>query len=611
MQARSGGNPRSTRDGQFDCSDGQVWHNFRMKWISGLPGLAIAVWIAPLAFGQANAPLDRRVQQLFEQRCAECHGTGQARLQRVRVPRLDAGTDLAALARNPDFVVAGSALASPLWHRISAPADDPNRMPASTATDPHPPLSAAELALVRDWINRAPAAGSALVSDRAVLHSIQQDLTAQPEAQRPYYRYLTLNNLVNAGESDSRLELYRAALNKLINSLSTGPRIVRLVPVNASGSAYRLDLRDYGWGAERWELLTQAYPYGLQFNLQVEQSIAAMTGSELAYLRGDWFTFAASQPPFYHQLLGLPATDRDLEETLEVNVPKNIREGAARRAGFSKSGETVSHRLLERHPRADGAYYWRSYDFEGSIGKRDLFSRPLGPVEMHYRYAFVHDGSEILWSLPNGLQAYLLVDAKGNRLNRASPFMTQDSARRDTMVINGISCLRCHAQGIAVGPKMRIQDEIRTVSLRTWGMTDHETKLVRELYPVPTEFQPLYQGDANRFQTALQLLGVSASAPEPIGALFQRFLDDITPEGFAAELGQGGAADLFRRLKQSADPDLRILAGRLEAGGAIGRQGFALRFRRIAEELQLGQVRNFSPVNFEEFYPTPVRQIVP
>src|SRR5436309_7964930 len=95
-------------------------------------------------------------------------------------------------------------------------------------------------------------------------------------------------------------------------------------------------------------------------------------------LRADWFVAAASRPPFYHDFLQLPTTDRSLERLLQVDVLSNLEEDNAMRAGFNGSGVAQANRLIERHDAAHGAY-WRSYDFSDNIGRHNLFERPLGP----------------------------------------------------------------------------------------------------------------------------------------------------------------------------------------------------------------------------------------
>ena len=125
----------------------------------------------------------------------------------------------------------------------------------------------------------------------------------------------------------------------------------------------------------------------------------------------DWFIATASTPPLYHDLLSLPLTDRGLETRLEVDVARNLVNAPGVRvwrAGFNNSGVSTNNRVVERHTSRYGAY-WKSYDFAGSVGKQNIFTNPLN---------FTHDGGEVIFNLPNGLQGYYLVNASGFRLDR-------------------------------------------------------------------------------------------------------------------------------------------------------------------------------------------------
>src|SRR5581483_5223157 len=90
--------------------------------------------------------------------------------------------------------------------------------------------------------------------------------------------------------------------------------------------------------------------------------------------------------------------------------------------------------------------YWKSYDFAGNAQRKNLFSHPLGPGDGDSD--FQHDGGELIFSLPNGLQGYLLIDAKGNRIDKGPVAIVSDPKQGDRQVANGISCMSCHARGM-------------------------------------------------------------------------------------------------------------------------------------------------------------------
>ena len=75
--------------------------------------------------------------------------------------------------------------------------------------------------------------------------------------------------------------------------------------------------------------------------------------------------------------------------------------------GTNNSGVSNNNRVIERHTSRYGAY-WKSYDFAGSVGTQNIFTHPL---------SFTHDGGEVVFNLPNGLQAYYVTNASGFRLD--------------------------------------------------------------------------------------------------------------------------------------------------------------------------------------------------
>jgi hypothetical protein len=91
--------------------------------------------------------------------------------------------------------------------------------------------------------------------------------------------------------------------------------------------------------------------------------------------------------------------------------------------------------------------------FRENGGERNLLQRPLGPTfdgNPTTDLAFRHDGGEIIFSLPNGLQGYYLADARGNRLDTApiEIVSTSDPIEGDNRITAGSSCIGCHKEGM-------------------------------------------------------------------------------------------------------------------------------------------------------------------
>lgn len=597
-----------------------------------------------LAASAAPAADHAAVLKLFDQHCASCHGEGD------ETPTLTSGINLTSLLTSEDDVKS-------ILDRVERADEAKGRMPKSKGKPGDPsyvaPLTAEEVTLLNTWAKggAAPAAPVAaapppaaappapapvpdsastpavappaapvrsFVPLREEIRLIAEDVEKLPESTQPFVRYLTLTNLANlrdaAGrpvEDDTQMDTYRAALGKLLNSLSHEGQITVPVAVDAGKTIHRFDLRDYGWTQEEWEShVVAGYPYALRgVDGKRERDIAAATHSRAAWVRADWFTFAASQPPLYNQLLRLPDNDRDLEQQLGVDVIGNLQNRRAVRAGFRESGVSQGNRMIERHElgRYPGAY-WKSYDFSPlqRHGQHDLFRSPLGPVGAgltpNADREFAHDGGEIVWNLRNGLQAYYLSTSKGVKLDRAPTEIVQDRKRRDGAIINGISCMACHDQGMKYTldkPIEQFRDEVGEVALKA-GLDRTEASHVKDLYVSQEKLHAVVKADEERFKKALAAAMPGYSQPiDPVIRLYNRFKGDVRLETLAAEFGEEDARFL-ERLKDSRNADLESIAVQFESGMGFPRASWLDQFQLIAQALNQEQLE-YRPIEYTEF----------
>jgi hypothetical protein len=405
------------------------------------------------------------VRQIFQTRCSECHAVNSTN---ASARDAWAGVERFQELRDNDYIPAENVAEADLpdvylWDVLAVSKSmPPRRAKAGSLTND-------ELENVKNWLTDGatflkPAAQRKLISQHDILRIVANDLQAQPENQRHDIRYLTLASLHNQARlQDSDLDVARQAMTKLINSLSWNREFVRLTPVDKDRVVYRFHLRElHGidgrpWPAGRWDRLVDVYPYAILPDARIGASLKALTGTELPYLRLDWFVFAATQPPLYHELLELPRKLDDLERTLRVSRKENTRAGDVVRAGFTDSGVSTNNRLIERHGFRDGAF-WLSYDFSGNLERNLLRDNPLGPADAFpaAKNVFQHAGGELIFNLPNGLQAYLLIDNKGDRIDVGPSDIVYDQSLRGGFIINGISCMSCHDQGMKTA-----SDELR------------------------------------------------------------------------------------------------------------------------------------------------------
>lgn len=507
-----------------------------------------------------EALLAAKAQTVLQTYCHRCHG--QAGNSKGGFGYVLDRAQLVARGK----VVPGKAAESELLQRLSKG----EMPPATVKVRPTP----AEVIILRQWIE-AGAPPFAAVRARTPLpppyvnEQIAADLrSVEPRHQR-FLRYFTLAHLHNAGRPEEELETTRQAVAKLLNSLSWHPKLTVPKAIDPARTILRIDLRDYQWSARSWERLAAAYPYRFTDRPAPETPRA---------LRADWFVATASRPPLYHDLLQVPATDRELERQLRVDVAVNIQEETAARAGFNDSGVSQNNRLIERHPAAHGAY-WRSYDFSDNRSRQNLFDHPLGPTPG--QNSFNHAGGEIIWNLPNGLQGYLLVDRNGRRIDRAPVEIVSDPKRPDRAVETGLSCLSCHVRGIL--PKA---DQVRAhVGKNPQAFSKADADTVRALYPPEARMRALMDEDSERFVQALKKLGISPDAVEPITAATLRYEAVMDLSTTLAELGLP-AEELNRRLAKV--PSLGRVLGPLQAaGGTVQRQTFLAALPEVVREFAL------------------------
>ncbi len=517
----------------------------------------------PLTLHAAPADVELALQArgVLERHCYACHGqegTNKGGFAHI--------LDHARLLRSAK-VIPGDPARSELLQRIVK-----NEMPPAKK----PRLSATEITLLRRWIANGAAGWSEptrprlFVSETEVQRLIAQDRAALSVRQRSHMRYVSLVALGNAGVPRADLERTRQALAKVLNSLSWHPRLASLHPINPEQTILRLDLRDYQWTARHWERLVTLYPYR-----------RGETRAEELVLRGDWVVATASRAPLYYDLLDLPVTDRALERLLRVDAAQNIQDDNVLRAGFNNSGVSRNNRVLERHHASHGAY-WRSYDFSENTGRQNLFEYPLGPSAG--ATSFKQAGGEIIFTLPNGLHGYMLVDGNGRRVNKAPVEIVSDPKRPDRQVEAGLSCMTCHERGIL--PK---EDQIRAhVEKNAAVFRSEDRAAIRAIYPPVAIMRRWMEEDANRYQKALKEIGISVGESEPVSAVTLRYEAVLDLAEAAAELGVT-SDELLSRLK--AAPGVQRLLGALQSPrGNVQRQVFEESYPRLVRELKLGDV---------------------
>ena len=305
--------------------------------------------------------------------------------------------------------------------------------------------------------------------------------------------YVVISHLVK-GKGTANLDTVRFGLAKALNSVSTNPSIVVPVPLDKAETLYRVDLNAYNQ-ADKWQYIKSK-------NSGSSQSVRSVSGKEV--VDGDWLVYALTRPETYDGLMNLPQLVGGLDATLGVNYDNAVF------INSEQSNITFNKRILMRIPtnwkgQTDG-YYWRSYDFAIGGFAAASYNDPASLAQSLRGGGTLTNiprlvAGEFFFSLPNGLQGYMLSGFGGQHRIDAQSIVATDRNRPDDglsrcsggasscgYVINGESCIVCHSSGIN---RPVVQGAVFKGSTR---LNDEEGKALAD---------KLFNGDSARFTKAL------------------------------------------------------------------------------------------------------------
>ena len=505
---------------------------FQRYFVSALIGIqhrTALICLLMFIAGSQNVHPQQQIAQdahaIFQRSCLICHGPDGAYKETLLIERN-------ALIQN-GTVVQGNPAASELYNRLVT-TETAKRMPLG-----QPQLSTQAIDTIRNWIlagapdwAAAPTADADFISPAEILNTIETHLMSLSPFDRAFARYFTMTHLYNAGEPTQILQEYRKGLYKLVNSLSWGSTVTNPQPIDPQGTIFYIDLRHYEWDRnDGWTKIEVEYPYQIPFDAPTQTALKEQLGrlqtemkSDIPSVHVDWFVAKASLPPLYHDLLSLPLTDRELETRLEVDVAQNLLNAPGVRvwrAGTNNSGVSNNNRVIERHTSRYGAY-WKSYDFAGSVGTQNIFTHPL---------SFTHDGGEVVFNLPNGLQGYYLANASGFRLDAAPINIVSNPAASDPTVRNGLSCFGCHTEGMKT-----FEDQVRSV-IESNATPAYDKAQALRLYVEQSEMDVRLGEDMDRYRVALTKTGGAVGDIEPISRFHEVFQGPVDVAYAAAVVG--------------------------------------------------------------------------
>jgi hypothetical protein len=293
-------------------------------------------------------------------------------------------------------------------------------------------------------------------------------------------------------------------------------------------------------------------------------ALALMLNSDAPIVRADWFLYQTAiqkdRKVGYYDMVGLGEKESDFQELIgaDVKLAKKVKREMA--AAIDVSGVTTQNRGVERYDTINGPYY-RTQDFKKSIDQQNVLKFINGTAEPPQG-----DASEQYGTLPNGLFAFGLFNAKGERADTAPDFIAGDSrsGNNDHRVHVGLSCVRCHDEGIKP-----IDDWVRRVYRGPLQLSskDYEAlKQLRRKYLSDLEGKVL----ADQKAYAAVLLKLNGMTPKENARAYAKAYSGYAETGLALEdaareLGVGAKefrkalADYAADPKGTADPLLASL----------------------------------------------------
>lgn len=299
------------------------------------------------------------------------------------------------------------------------------------------------------------------------------DAKALPPGIAQRTLYLDLSNLPEADREETRL-----ALAFHCNSLSREAVLTKPRDVTATLVAVNLD--DYLWEAKTLlELFVAREPYyhvaaektspattdaygrqvpGVKREIQIPApwlnqqdyvALHAAMNTEVPILRADWFIYrtavaADRGKAGYYDWLGLGKAEKDFQALVGADVVAARRLKKEMAAVVGRSLVTLQNRSITRMQSITGPY-WFTQDYKTSKDKQNTLRLLDGNTEPP-----AGDAGEQYGTLPNGLFAFWLQNDKGERQDAAPDFIASDSQAHNTdrRVHVGLSCVRCHVEGI-------------------------------------------------------------------------------------------------------------------------------------------------------------------
>lgn len=398
--------------------------------------------------------------------------------------------------------------------------------------------------------------------DASTFHLSDIELTVLADAQtlnqteRNETRWIVATHKRNEGSSEAEIAVWKNAMNKALNGLSTAQTSVSKAKlINREMSIWRIYLDDYDIEAADWDKVGNAVRLKTISETDTGKLIRGLTKTDFPWLTvDDLVDTTQANADIYYDLVGFGQNLNDVLTAFNIDFAEDVGKFETAFAGSNKSPISIQkNRLITRTEGGDGrgSFFWQTFDpiAPGGVAARNLFAFPFIKEVVGTQKIFEHAASEIIFSNRAGMQLYGLFNAQGVRQNAAPLNVVADNIGPKAEIRNAISCSRCHAAGI-----IPMQDQVRdSVISAAGGFVAADVERVKALYRPQAELDSLFKADQDKFQAALTALDISPTDADPINEVEDAFVLDwdlrrvasrlfLTPEEFTVLLEQSALA---------------------------------------------------------------------
>ena len=421
--------------------------------------------------------------------------------------------------------------------RINLQGANPQRMPKP----PNPELTPDQKDLIKRWqsdgaLDVCPGGiRQTHIPFKAIETAMRDKAQSLSEVDRLNGRFLVLSHRVNQRATEEEIVKAISGADKTINSIAPrAQRLTKMERFGPEGSILYLDLNDYRLNRQDWEVIIAADQFQLESFTDDGLLLKFLTQTKRPWMHFDNFIdLTHRNSELYYRLLGVPATLDELARLQGVDFVDDLKNFEALLVGTNHSPISLQKNRMIGRWESGAGYFWVTFDpiALGGVRERNLFEAPLladagGSGRTNFDFA----ASEVIYSLPNGLQAYALY---ANVVRSSLPpqrttvrenfapinIVTDTESPLSPEIRNANSCVRCHSSGLI--PAI---DEIRDhVTQNASQFERGDVDIVRALYKPNPLVTQVFEEDRREFAVALSQLGVDPSV-DPMSQATDRLL---------------------------------------------------------------------------------------